>query len=275
MTLLRQGATGPAVASLQRDLNRHGADLVTDGIFGPATERAVRRFQRERALVVDGLVGPKTRRALAQGDDPKAGGKALRQIDLVGAAEQLGVDLAAVMAINEVESRGTGLHHGGPRAGQPLILFERHIMRRRLIHHGIDPTPHQQQRSDLVNARPGGYVGGHREHDRLDTAAKIHEAAAIESASWGLFQIMGFHWQHLGYASAHAWREAMRAGEGHQLEAFVRFIERDRGLHAALKRHDWPDVARRYNGPNYAINDYDTKLAAAHRRHARALEATA
>jgi hypothetical protein len=271
--ILRYGSTGPSVEALQNDLRRHGIGLTADGLFGPATERGVRAFQREQGLVIDGIVGPKTHQAMQAGLQPDP--KALRQIDLVEAAERLGVDLAAVMAINEVESRGSGFHSGGPRKGHPVILFERHIMRRRLEHHGISAVDHERRHPDIVNRRPGGYRGGPAEHSRLDKAREIHAESAIESASWGLFQIMGFHWQHLGYTSAQAWQEAMHASEGHQLDAFVRFIEADRALHAALKRHDWRDVARRYNGPAFEKNDYDTKLAAAHRRHAHALETAA
>lgn len=270
--ILRQGDRGQAVSTLQDDLRRVGMGLSVDGDFGPATEAAVRAFQRELGLVIDGIAGPKTRQALHRGNVPEARGKSLSQMDLVHAAERLEVDLAAVMAINEVESRGKGIHHGGPRSGAPVILFERHIMHRRLQHYGIAVHELQRRHPEIVNPRPGGYIGGIREHDRLEAAGEIHTVAAIESASWGLFQIMGFHWKHLDYASASAWREAMHAGEGHQLEAFVRFILKDRGLHRSLQRHDWADVARRYNGPNYAINDYDTKLTAAHRRHAKALE---
>jgi hypothetical protein len=272
MTLLRQGDRGYQVTALQNDLNRHGADLFVDGIFGPATEWSVRKFQRAHGLVIDGIAGPKTRAALQRGS---ADDKALRQIDLVGAADTLEVELAAVMAVNEVESRGRGFHIGGPRHGEPVILFERHIMRRRLIHHEVNPIPHQQQRPDIVNHRPGGYVGGAREHDRLAAAARIHDQAAIESASWGLFQIMGFHWSALGYASAEVFADAMARGEAAQLEAFVRFIEADRALHRSLRRHDWRDFARRYNGPAFEKNDYDTKLAAAYRRHSQALEVAA
>ncbi|MDI5893084.1 N-acetylmuramidase family protein [Halomonas rhizosphaerae] len=266
---LRYGTTGPAVERLQHDLRRHGFGLTTDGVFGPATETAVRAFQREQGLVIDGIAGRKTQRALQQGRDPKA----LRQADLVGAAETLEVELAAVMAVNEVESRGVGFHLGGPRNAAPVLLFERHIMRRRLEHHGISPAPWEEKRPNLVNRRPGGYQGGPHEHTRLARAGEIHARAAIESASWGLFQIMGFHWQHLGYSSARVWEEAMRASEGRQLEAFVRFIEADHALHAALRRRDWRDFARRYNGPDFERNDYDTRLDAAYRRHARALAA--
>ncbi len=47
MHILKFGDTGALVALLQTGLNRAmGAALVPDGIFGPATDRAVRAFQR-------------------------------------------------------------------------------------------------------------------------------------------------------------------------------------------------------------------------------------
>jgi peptidoglycan hydrolase-like protein with peptidoglycan-binding domain len=45
---------------LQTALNRHGAKLVVDGVFGRLTEAAVKAFQKSRGLVVDGIVGPLT-----------------------------------------------------------------------------------------------------------------------------------------------------------------------------------------------------------------------
>lgn len=271
MTLLRIGAIGPSVTALQRELTAAGYATSVDGHFGPQTERAVRAFQRSKGLVTDGIAGPKTRAALhGQQND-----HLLRQIDLVDAADRLGVELAAVMAVNEVESRGNGFHTGGPRNGKPIILYERHIMRRRLQHYAINPLPYQHAQPDIVNARPGGYVGGYREHLRRERASEIHTAASIESASWGLFQIMGFHWQHLGYESAENYAADIAISEANQLDAFVRFIEKDKAIHAALRRQDWADFARRYNGPNYAVNDYDTKLAAAYRRHAHSLREAA
>lgn len=52
---LRRGSTGADVKMLQVALH-----IVSDGNFGPATDTAVRTFQRSHALVPDGIVGPQT-----------------------------------------------------------------------------------------------------------------------------------------------------------------------------------------------------------------------
>ncbi|MFC7613926.1 peptidoglycan-binding protein [Actinokineospora soli] len=57
---LRRGSTGPVVRELQTLLNRGGAGLVVDGLFGPRTDAAVRQFQRRHGLAVDGIVGRMT-----------------------------------------------------------------------------------------------------------------------------------------------------------------------------------------------------------------------
>lgn len=64
--LLRKGSTGNAVADLQRRLIALGHKLVADGIFGAATARAVKTFQRDNGLAVDGVVGARTEQALAK-----------------------------------------------------------------------------------------------------------------------------------------------------------------------------------------------------------------
>jgi hypothetical protein len=62
----QQGSAGGAVKVLQAGLNGKGYALVADGVFGPATDSAVRRFQENQALQVDGVVGQQTWAALCK-----------------------------------------------------------------------------------------------------------------------------------------------------------------------------------------------------------------
>lgn len=62
--VLRLGSTGDSVKIVQAGLNGKYSPLVADGVFGPATDRAVRGFQSSRGLVADGVVGPQTWNAL-------------------------------------------------------------------------------------------------------------------------------------------------------------------------------------------------------------------
>jgi len=57
---LRRGSRGAAVSELQQALIRAGARLTADGIFGPATDAAVRAFQSTNGLTADGVVGRMT-----------------------------------------------------------------------------------------------------------------------------------------------------------------------------------------------------------------------
>jgi peptidoglycan hydrolase-like protein with peptidoglycan-binding domain len=63
--LLARGGKGAGVRALQTRLRERGwRQVVVDGDFGPATEKVVRAFQKDKGLEVDGQVGPKTWAAL-------------------------------------------------------------------------------------------------------------------------------------------------------------------------------------------------------------------
>ena len=61
---IQQGDRGSCVVELQSLLNRYGAKLTLDGIFGSNTYDAVRSFQSSRGLTSDGIVGVNTKAAL-------------------------------------------------------------------------------------------------------------------------------------------------------------------------------------------------------------------
>ncbi|MEP2942606.1 MAG: peptidoglycan-binding domain-containing protein [Hyphomicrobiales bacterium] len=59
-TLLKRGDRGVAVEHLQAKLNREDLCIATDGNFGPATELAVKIYQKGQRLHGDGVVGART-----------------------------------------------------------------------------------------------------------------------------------------------------------------------------------------------------------------------
>jgi hypothetical protein len=172
------------------------------------------------------------------------------------AAEAIGCDVAAIRAVIDVESRGGFLPDGRPK-----ILFERHVFRKR--------TEGRFDRShpDISSPKPGGYKGGAAEYERLERAIQLDRRAALQSASWGAFQVMGYHHRSLGCPDVEDFCRAMCQSEDDHLDAFVKFVKRNR-LDDELCRRDWAAFARGYNGPAYRKNRYDTKLSAAYTLHA-------
>jgi len=258
--MLKIGSTGLEVRQLQLMLNEGGARIAADGWYGIGTQAAVMAAQRRLGLVVDGLAGPKTIAALRARTRPS---NLLGMADLERAAERLDVPLAAIRAVNEVESRGTGFLEDG----RPVILFERHIMYRQLNERRVDADALAKVSPGIINPVRGGYLGSTAEHGRFNQAQKIHRECAIESCSWGLFQVMGFHWQPLGYRSADEFAALMARSEADHLDAFIRFIEAEPALLKALRAGKWAAFAAGYNGAAYKENLYDVKLARAFERY--------
>jgi len=260
--VLTIGSKGQDVAELQRLLTAAGFKLKDDGDFGQATAKAVAAYQKKAGLFIDGKVGKHTIDALRAG---QRNARSLTELDIRAAAKQLNLPASRIRAVCEVETTG----HGFLANGRPAVLFERHVFYRQLAAAGQDVKVLAARYPALINQQRGGYAGGTAEWARLNSACTINRTAALESASWGRFQIMGYHWDKLGYASVDEFAERMGQDEGQHLDAFVRFLLANPMMLRALREGRWATFARLYNGPRYKENFYDVKLERADARFAR------
>ena len=188
-------------------------------------------------------------------------GKQITSDDIKQAAASLGCEEAAVKAVLAVEAAGAGFLPDG----RPKILFEGHVFYRELIARGEDVAPLCKEYPSLVYPKwtKANYSTPVGEWNRLTVARSINNEAALSSASWGLFQIMGNNHRACGHTHILNFVEAMQESEGKQLAAFVAFVKNS-GLARFLVAKEWAGFARGYNGPGYAANKYDAKLAAAY-----------
>jgi hypothetical protein len=177
-------------------------------------------------------------------------------------ANLLGCETEAIMAVGSVESNG----HGFQTNGEPKILFEGHIFWRQLLKAGINPAAIQKGNEDilypvwnLATVRP---LYNMDQYQRLNKAKAINPEAALKSASWGAFQIMGFNYAACGYASVEDFVAAQN-DEFSQLQCFSAYIKNNH-LNVNLEHLDWAGFALAYNGKGYQANHYDTKLKAAY-----------
>lgn len=191
--------------------------------------------------------------------------KTLTNEQIKDLANKHDIEYASLKAVVEVEASGKGFIGDVPK-----ILYEPHIMHRLLTKKNYITI-----RNNLMKAHPnlcyprwGTYKYGAEsiQHKRLEIASQFNRDTALESCSWGLGQVMGFHWKSLGYESLQAFINDMYESEAKQLEAMIRFIKVN-GLLLALKNKDWVKFAKGYNGSGYAKNKYHIKLANAYAKY--------
>jgi peptidoglycan hydrolase-like protein with peptidoglycan-binding domain len=265
------------VRIVQDLLNKHiqppMQPLAVDGKVGPKTIAAIEAFQKRVLSMInpDGRVDPGGRTLTALSSATSApsptpsfrlptgpGRPGLMEADFERAARTLQCEIAGIKAVAEVESRGDGYL----TSGRPKILFEAHVFSRQ--------TQHRYDRTQPDISSPTWnralYKGGEKEYERLEKAMALSPEAALESASWGRFQIMGFNHQNAGFASVETFVTAMFESESRHLDAFVSFLQAT-GLTMPLREKRWADFARGYNGAGFAANQYDVKLKAAYDKY--------
>ena len=180
--------------------------------------------------------------------------------DFADCAKDLDCNEAAIRAVVDVESAGGGFLSDG----RPKILFEAKYFHK--LTGGKYDKSHPNISSPVWDKKL--YKGGAKEWDRLNEAAGLDRQAALRSASWGLFQIMGDNYKACGFTSVEDFVAAMERSEGEQLKAFAKFV-RSSKLDDDLRSRNWATFAKGYNGPGYAKNKYDQKLAAAYSKHSK------
>jgi hypothetical protein len=262
------------VMLVQQLLNEHtgvtGQTLDTDGGFGPKTLAAIVAYQKMVVgmPVPDGVISPDgpTFASLTAASGEVADVPALLQpqatppsvladADYAAAAAALGCEVAAIMAVASVETGVQGAFDG---QGRPTILFERHLF------HRATGGVYDASNPDISNPVAGGYGLFSEQYPKIVRAAALDLDAALGSASFGMFQILGQNHVAAGFGDVETYVAAMRTGVGAHLQAFVGFIGASPGLVAAIQGKDWSKFAAGYNGKDYAAHGYDTQLASAY-----------
>jgi hypothetical protein len=176
--------------------------------------------------------------------------------DFAEAAAELGCSIPAIQAVCQVESPKGGFNPDGTLT----TLFEAHHFSR-LTGHRYDGS-HPLLSSRTWNRALYGRTW-QEERKRLADASELDSVAAIMSASWGRFQIMGSNHGLCGFRDAADMVNSFARGEREQLDGFVRFILA-RGLADELRDRRWTLFAMAYNGPRALENGYPDKLARAY-----------
>ncbi|RQT24839.1 N-acetylmuramidase domain-containing protein [Burkholderia contaminans] len=180
----------------------------------------------------------------------------LTEAGLNSACSTLGVGAAEIWAIVFTE---TDYPHSGFWANKtPQILFEPRVFHR-LTHSRYDATA-----PDISTNGPVAYgQAGNFQYTRLQKAVNLDEAAALQSASWGIGQILGENFSEAGFESVQDLVQAMLSSEDAQLAAVANYIV-TACIDNLLADHKWSDFASVFNGPSYAASGYDKRLAGAY-----------
>lgn len=176
-------------------------------------------------------------------------------------ASEFNIEFAALMSFIEVESSGRGFD---PSTGQIMIQFEPAWFRK------LAPGSRADEWSNNTVGRQS------EEWKAFNSAFAINPDAAMQSTSIGVGQIMGIHYQRLGYRSVSAMWDAAKRSLEIQIWQIAKFITTDCKLVSALKTKNWHMVATLYNGAGYKAlaarigrEPYDVSLRKAYEKHSR------
>lgn len=104
---------------------------------------------------------------------------------------------------------------------------------------------------NLLHQVENGVEVQSKEWIAFNDAFGIDKESAMKSTSIGLPQIMGFHFERLGYKSVGEMWDDFKKSEYQQVLALFRFILTDSKLSKAVRDKDYHMIAYIYNGEKY------------------------
>jgi hypothetical protein len=185
----------------------------------------------------------------------KGAAQTLTVADIERVAASLPLEAKTVWAVATVESLGHGFIPGD---GRPELLYEAHKFSQ--FTGGAWDASHSNISSPTWDPSLYG-AGGAHQYDRLAEAMALNREAALQAATWGMFQILGTNFALVGFEDVDSFVAAMCDSEGWHLTAFAEYCQAQNLTHF-LAGHDWENFKLGYNGTG--TDDYAAKLAAAY-----------
>ncbi|MGS0574543.1 N-acetylmuramidase family protein [Xanthomonas oryzae pv. oryzicola] len=211
-------------------------------------------------------------------------GAKLSDQDIQDAAKELRCEPGLIFAIATQESsQSSFIDLDGNKI--PAILYERHWFRKLTNPSKNQPSPYEathpnicgpaykrakkNKKGEYVEKKTGNIVQeddiygspGIHQYKRLLIAYKLNQEAALQSCSWGKFQIMGFNYKVAGFASVKEFTKAMSLSDAEHMKAFLKFAKSNPTLLEGLQNKDYEKIAEGHNGgswrhinPDYATN---------------------
>lgn len=183
----------------------------------------------------------------------------LTEADFKKVADELGVEIAAMKAVVQIEA-GAAME-GFLAPGVPVINFDRSMYNWSLKRvKNIRKAPASEKVPEGIKSSYG-----RKEWTQLVAARKKNLDAANMGTFWGMFQIGGFNYKICGCETVDQFVERMSYSELEQLELFAIFLV-NTGMVKALRDKNWKSFARQYNGASYAKRGYHTRMAKAYQK---------
>lgn len=231
-----------------------------------ATGSSLPESETAEAAEAENIDAPEA--AAEEQEDDASRYTSLTMADYKAVADELGIPVAAIRAVVEIEAGPKG--EGFNPDNTPIINFDLTMFRQAAKRQGINLNKYKSSNAVVFRALDRKKYGSIQsaQYARLHSAMEIDTVAALEGTFWGMFQIGGFNWKLCGCKSVREFVELMSYSERAQLELFARFMEA-RNLVRFIRNKQWSEFALRYNGPGYKKHGYDKRMASAYKRFSK------